>query len=153
MSEKLFLPAFEDAYNSFEIKRAENGEKPDPAVTGSDFAEILLSRQLTMDQQWFLAQFFLGKLQKYTRKRAQKIEERSAKVMDVANHYKARRAMPFKHKKTAIYQEIEERFGLKRSTVLNFLKEAGRDRWDKFDWPPSMVKEYQEKVLAWERSK
>ena len=117
MSEKPFLEAFEIAYEAFEIKRAEVGEKrPDPAVTGSNFAEILLSRQLTMDQQWFLAQFFLGNIHKVKKSGRPKITRNSDIVQAVARHYVARKAKPFEHKPEAIVREIEERFELGRST-------------------------------------
>jgi hypothetical protein len=150
MSEKPFLTAFEAAYESFEVKRQENNEKPNPAVTGSDFAEILLSRQLTMEQQWFLAQFFLGKLHKDIKSGRPKITMYSPIVQAVARHYLARRAMPFKHKKTAIHHEIGERFGLKRSTILNYLKMFGGLNGEGDPWT---VEECQEEVLAWEKSK
>jgi len=151
MSERNFIGAFDSAIASFEIKRSEGGNKPDPAVAGSDLAEILLSRQLTMDQQWFLARFFLGDIHKHKKPGQPKITSSSDIVQAVARHYTARLAA--KHKKTAIYQEIEERFGLKRSTILAYLKMIGREGWHESGPSPSLLEYCQKDVAAWERSK
>jgi hypothetical protein len=149
MSERDFLTAFDEAIASFEIARAQDGKKPNPAVAGSDLAEILLSRQLTMDQQWFLARFFLGDIHKHKKPGQPKVTSSSDMVQAVASHYIARCAI--NHKKTAIYQEIEERFGLKRSTIHAYLKMVGRDNWQAPR--PSLVEHCQEEVSAWGKSR
>jgi len=151
MSERDFLTAFDTAIASFEVARAQDGKKPNPEIAGRDLADILLSRQLTMDQQWFLARFFLGDIHEHKKPGQPKITSSSDMVQAVARHYIARRAI--KHKKTAIYQEIEERFGLKRSTIHAYLKMIGRDGWHVSGPSASLLEYCQEDVAEWERSK
>jgi len=151
MSEKTFFGAFESAVSSFEIARGQNGKKPSPEIAGRDLADILLSRQLTMDQQWFLARFFLGDIHRHRKPGQPKITSSSDIVQAVARHYVARRAE--KHKKTAIYREIEERFGVKRSTILAYLKMVGKENWHDGEASPSLVRHCQNEVSEWERSK
>lgn len=150
MTEKIFLEAFDAAVASFEIARAKDGKKPIPEVLGRDLADILLTRQLTMDQQWFLAQFFLGEIHKCKKAGQPSITASSSTVQEVGRHYIARVAMG--HKKTAIYAEIEERFEIKRSTILAYLKLVGRENWS--GAPRQSLIEYcQDEVETWKRSK
>jgi hypothetical protein len=151
MSERNFLTAFDSAIASFEIKRSENGNKPDPEILGQDLVEILLSRPLGMDEQWFLASFFSGSIHKARKSGQPKVKPSSDIVQAVARHYIARVAA--KHKKMAIYKEIEERFGLKRSTILAYLKMIGRDGWHDSGPSASLLKSCQEDVAEWESSK
>ena len=150
MNEKTFLNAFNSAKACFEIARAENGYKPDPEVAGQELAEILLSRPLDMDEQWFLAQFFLGATHKHKSPGQPKIKPSSEIVQAVARHYTARVAVG--HKKMAIYQEIEERFGIKKSTIYEYLDLVGKKNWTKQP-KQSLVDYCKAEVEAWERSK